>query len=177
MKKFIALFLMVSLLGINCATIKPTRKEKEWASKKRKNGATLLVQKMEGAQIRAELIAVKENLLLLKERDSGADVSVDISEIEAIRIIKRSWAGLGLIGGTASGVGVGYAITGLNKSGDYWFATPILLGSVLLFGLLGTVSGAIAGTDKTIQVEGKSDSEIQEILDQLRKKARVRNIQ
>jgi hypothetical protein len=177
MKKFTALFLMVSLLGMNCATIKPTRKEKEWILKKRKHGTKLIIQKIDEAQIRAELIAVKENSLLLMERDSGADVSIDISEIEAIRIINRSWAGLGLIGGTATGFALGYTITGSGKSGDNWFATPILLGSGLLFGLLGTVSGAIAGTDETIQVEGKSDSEIQEILENLRWKARLRNYQ
>ena len=35
----------------------------------------------------------------------------------------------------------------------------------------------IKGRDKTIQIEGKSDSEIQEILENLRKKARIQNYQ
>jgi hypothetical protein len=40
--------------------------------------------------------------------------------------------------------------------------------------LLGGIVGAFAGADKTIQIEGMSDSEIQEILKKLRKKARIR---
>ncbi len=41
--------------------------------------------------------------------------------------------------------------------------------------LIGGTIGAISGTDKTIQIEGMTDSEIQETLDKLRKKARVRD--
>jgi ABC-type transporter Mla maintaining outer membrane lipid asymmetry ATPase subunit MlaF len=43
--------------------------------------------------------------------------------------------------------------------------------------LIGGIIGATSGKDETIQIEGKSDSEIQETLEKLRKKARVRSIQ
>ncbi len=46
-----------------------------------------------------------------------------------------------------------------------WFGIPGLL--------VGAVVGSIIGTDKTIQIEEKSDSEIQESLEYLRKKARI----
>jgi hypothetical protein len=43
-------------------------------------------------------------------------------------------------------------------------------------GLLGGVLfGAAAGTDKTVQIEGMTDLEIQEAMDKLRKKARIRD--
>jgi len=41
--------------------------------------------------------------------------------------------------------------------------------------IIGAIIGGIAGTDKTIQIEGMSDSEIQETMDKLRKKARIRD--
>ena len=54
----------------------------------------------------------------------------------------------------------------------------IALGLGLLGGLAGYLIGAIfseaAGKDKTIQIEGMTDWEIQETLDYLRKKARIR---
>jgi hypothetical protein len=40
--------------------------------------------------------------------------------------------------------------------------------------LIGVIIGAVAGTDKTIQIEGMTDSEIEETLNKLRKKARIR---
>jgi len=41
--------------------------------------------------------------------------------------------------------------------------------------LIGAIIGAAAGKDKIIQIEGMTDLEIQEALDKLRKKARIRN--
>jgi len=47
------------------------------------------------------------------------------------------------------------------------------------FGLVGLILGGIAGltsgTDKTIQIERMTDSEIREALEKLRKKARIRD--
>jgi hypothetical protein len=49
----------------------------------------------------------------------------------------------------------------------------------LVFGLLGALLGAgvgaVAGTDKKIQIEGMSDLYIQATMDKLRKKARIRD--
>ena len=42
---------------------------------------------------------------------------------------------------------------------------------------LGGIVGASAGNDKIIQIEGKSDTEIKEILEKLRKNARIKNAQ
>jgi hypothetical protein len=64
MKKFISLFLVVSILLLSMPLKAKERK-----------GADLIIQKTDGTQVRSELIAVKENSLLLLERDSGAHVS------------------------------------------------------------------------------------------------------
>ncbi len=69
MKKFISLFLVFSILTLS---IPLTAKERK--------GADLIIQKIDGQQVRGEFIAVKENSLLLLDRDTGADVTVDIED-------------------------------------------------------------------------------------------------
>jgi hypothetical protein len=84
------------------------------------------------------------------------------------------------------GAGYGFLISAASLSALAWasdeeyFTDPEGGGPLVLavwFGipglLVGAVIGAIMGTDKTIQIEGKTDSEIQESLEYLRKKARI----
>jgi len=178
MKKFIYLVLVFSILALSGNMLAKERK-----------GADLIIQKTDETQIRGELIAVKENSLLLLKRETGADVSVDIGEIRIIEIVKESkvWKGIGygLLGGAVIGVLVGYL---LGDDPPIMGTGPILMTDdekalgygfyIGLFGAtLGGIIGAHAGVDKTIQIEGKSDSEIKEILEELRKKARIRNSQ
>ncbi|KPL05150.1 MAG: hypothetical protein AMJ73_02005 [candidate division Zixibacteria bacterium SM1_73] len=181
MKKFISLFLVFSILALSGNLFA-----------KEKRGANIAIYtvgvgeikpKMEGTpwetirpEIRGELIAVNQNSLLLLERNSGTDVTVDISEIKAVRIIKKSKALVGLfIGGL---VGAGFGLLTYSESNFFDFgASGNAAGGAILFGLPGLVIGAVLGTDKTIKFEGKSNSEIQEILETLRKKARIKNAQ
>ncbi len=166
-KKFISLFLVFSLIMLSANLYAKERR-----------GATLIVTKKDGQQIRGELITVKPNSLLLLDTE-GKDVSVSIADIKVIRIVKKSkallGAGLGLIilgGGTALSI----AIFGT------WESDEVL--DVALFGgaigaaaglLIAGVTGTLLGTDKTIRIEGMSDLEITETLDKLRKKARIRD--
>lgn len=184
MKKCISLFLVFSSFVLSGNL---------YAKKK---GAELIVQKIVGQQVRGELITVKENSLLLLDSESGADVSVDIREIKLIEIVKKSkslaWGGIGLISGAVIGALAGYiegddpymsggtgmfAMTGPglfsadDKAFMYGFSCSIAGGAI------GAIGGAIAGKDKIIQFEGKSETEIRKALNKLRKKARVRNSQ
>ncbi|MGB2907203.1 MAG: hypothetical protein WBB73_08875 [Candidatus Aminicenantaceae bacterium] len=149
---------------------------------KEKKGADLLVEKLDGTQVRGELITVKDSSLLLLDRESGADVSVDVKDIKVITSVKKSKA--------LQGAGLGFLISAVSLSVLAWATDeeffldpegggPLVL--ALVFGipglLVGTVVGAIVGTDKTIQIEGKIDSEIKEALDYLRTKARVPDYQ
>ncbi|NIM59026.1 MAG: hypothetical protein GTO16_08810 [Candidatus Aminicenantes bacterium] len=77
-KKFIALFLVFSLMMLSVNL-----------SAKERRGAKLIITKKEGYQIEGELITVKPNSLLLLSI-TGKDVSVDIADIEVIRIVKVS---------------------------------------------------------------------------------------
>ena len=172
-KKFIALFLVFSLLTINCF---PKRR-----------GINLNVARTDGQPIKGELIAVKENSLLLLEKEVGTDVSINISDVKIITIkgpttvLRLTLPILSAAGGAITGLtvwfigsagGLGYigGDKGEQKKDQKKFAGY----GALIAGSLGLVVAIIA-TDKTIQIEGMSDSEIQETLKKLRKKARIRD--
>lgn len=152
----------------------------------RKHGDELMIQKRDGQDVRGELIAVKHNSLLLLESDSSADVSVGVSDIEVIVFANKpkvfTRAGIGLLIGASAG-----ALLGLMYGSDKpngidepdrvsRSASKKALTLGAFFGLLGTLGGGIAGafegSDEIIFMEGKSESEIKEILEGLRSKAR-----
>jgi len=188
-KKFIALFLAFSLLMINCATFSRLEEKRE---ERKKHGANLIIQKINGQQVSGELITAKPNSLLLLNTE-GKDVSVDIEEIKVITVVKKSKAllgvGAGLLGGAGGGAVIGASlwVLGLPVAAIFgeagvegWkddFQDFLWNGALIGTGvgaLLGIIGGS-AGKDKTIQIEGMSDSEIQEALEKLRKKARIRD--
>jgi len=183
-KKLISLFLVFSLMMLSVDLYAKERR-----------GAKLIITKKDGHQIEGELITVKPNSLLLLNTD-GKDVSVDIEDIEVIRIAKKPKV--------ATGAGIGFLVGGVTgalispaeeKSTSFWATyymsflwlfishetaesmSGLITGLVYGVGgaLLGGAIGAVAGKDKIIQFEGMTDSEIQEALDKLSKKARIRN--
>ena len=174
-KKFISLFLALSLMAISCTTMTTQRQKTFESSKERKHGAKLIITKTNGQQIRGELITVKPNSLLLLGI-TGRDVSVGIADIKVIRVVGKSkallGAGIGLLIGFGSGALVGGT---LPVEGAHRYILP--------FGLIGVACGVLIGRiivdlqqkDKTIQIEGMTDSEINEVLEELRKKARIRD--
>ncbi len=191
-KKFISLFLVFSLVTINCATFGIG------GGKRERRGAKLIIQRI-GDQvketgledtpwetsammgIRGELIAVKPNSLLLLDTE-GKDVSIDIVNIKVIRVVKKSKVLFGAGLGAVICIG-GWGLAGAILAGD----EPPACDSALEFGLmmgacfspiaalLGGIIGGVAGTDKTIHFEGMTDSEVREALEKLRKKARIRD--
>lgn len=160
-KKFISLFLVFSLMMLSVNLYA-----------KEKRGAKLIITKKDGQQIKGELITVKPNSLLLLDAE-GKDVSVDIGDIEVIRIVKKSKGartGFLIGGGLALIVGVG------EIGAEVHGFIPSFIDGLILFALPGALIGAIIeGKDKTIQIEGITDLEMQEALDKLRKKARIRD--
>jgi hypothetical protein len=174
-KKIIALFLAFSLMMLSANLYAKERR-----------GAKLIATKKDGQQIKGELITVKPNSLLLLDTE-GKDVSVSIADIKVIKIVKKSqfWVGAfaGFLMGGAFGasLGISYADKEKSKPGllaGYMADWAILgygLGLGAIGALLGGLIGASVGTDKTIQIEGMSDSEIREALNKLRKKARIRD--
>jgi hypothetical protein len=147
-------------------------------SAKEKRGADLEIEKKYGPSVRGELITVKQNSLLLLSPE-GADVSVLINDVVDIKIVKKSkallGASIGLVAGATAGALYGAIEQPLSWGSPYYIVQEYYFAAIgagigLLIGGLG---GAALTEDEKIQVKGKSDSEIQEILEKLRKKARV----
>jgi len=178
--KFVPLFLIFSFLILSGNL-----------SAKKRNGAGLVIQKKDGKQEAGELIAVKQNSLLLLDY-KGVDLSVNIGEIRVIEIVKKSKTlvsgGIGLVSGAAIGALIGFLqgddppgmITGFGHSipipGILTADEKALYRGIscgILGGALGGIAGTIAGIDKRIQIEGKSEAEIKKVLNKLQKKARV----
>ncbi len=166
-KKFISLFLVFSLVMLSANLYAKERR-----------GAKLIITKKDGQQIEGELITVKPNSLLLLDTE-GKDASVDIADIKVIRIMKKSkvWTGAGL-GFLICGSGIAMYNELFFKEDGERYLKHIFTALLGLIGggigaLLGGFIGASAGKDKTIQIEGRSDLEIRETLEKLRKKARI----
>jgi hypothetical protein len=167
MRKFISLLLAVSFLGMNCVPYKQGKGIK--LEPGQTPGANLVIEKTDGQKERGELIAVIQNSLLLMERDSGLDVTINIKEIHTIEIVKNSnellWAVL--IGG-----GIG-ALLGFGMGGEWVPRDEV----TLKMGAIGVAFGMFAVTfagekNDLIQIAGKSDDEIAIELGMLRSKAR-----
>jgi len=162
-KKFVSLFLVFSLLALYGNL---------YAKKK---GAELIVRKKDGQEISGELIAVKENSLLMLV--SRVDYSVDIGDVSVIKV-KKSEALLGGFIGLILGIGIGYMV---GYSQDSWSkesagAMGMAIGGPIGAGV-GVGIGSGVSTYRKVQIEGRADSEIKEVLEKLRKKARIPDYQ
>jgi hypothetical protein len=163
-KKLISLVLVFSLMMLSVNLFAKERR-----------GAKLIITKKDGQQIEGELITVKPNSLLLLDTE-GKDVSVGIADIKVIRVVKKSkGARTGFLIGGGLALIVGLGQIGAEVHGFI----PSFIDGLIFFALpgalIGVIIGAVAGKDKTIQLEGMTDSEIQEAMDKLRKKARIRD--
>lgn len=181
MRKIIALFLVFSVLSLSVNLMAKERR-----------GADLVIYKTDGQLVKGELIAVKENSLLLKESSSGADVMAIVGDMKTIIIVKKSRAleqgALGLLIGGVVGFATGSAILytkkffgirgGLSPPDVYdHHSRPYGLVGAASGAVAGVMAGTSAGKDKTIRIEGKSYTEIKKVLDYLRKKSRVPDFQ
>lgn len=139
-------------------------------SARERRGANLVVTLKDGQTVSGELIAIKPDSLLLL---AGTDESVDLVGIKSIRIVKKDKGGLGGICGLLAGVAVSAIYAKTQPEED-------MAGlSVLVFApagvVIGVVAGLLAGKDKTIQFEGKSESDRARALAYFRGKARIRD--
>lgn len=176
-KKFTALFLVFSLVTLSVNLYA-----------KEKRGAKLIITKKDGQRIKGELIAVKEQSLLLLDSETGIDVSIDIWNVKTIEIKGNTQAlkgrGKGSLYGFLIGGGLG-VVAGVSfissLEGDAEPGGAIL--GIALYGALGGAIGYIIGgiigafvkESEVIHIEGMADLEIILVLEKLRKKARIRD--
>jgi hypothetical protein len=142
-------------------------------------GANLIVALKDGPSVAGELIAVKQDSLVLVS-PAGKDETVEFDKVSTITIVKKSKAGNGLLIGLLVG-GIAGGAWGVSQSKGYepMFDTlgEGLFTGILLFGtisgLVGLGIGAAAGTDKMIRMEGLSETQKSQVLKRLRGMARM----
>lgn len=133
----------------------------------RKKGAMLEIVLKNGTEMIGELLQVQPEslLLLVSYTEVGKDVYIkDIKTITIRRTSKALWTATY---GFLIGAGIG-TLASIGKGGE----TRIFYGGGL--SILGAISGLFIGSKsigETIAIEGKSDQEIKDILENLRQKA------
>ena len=155
-------------------------------------GAEVVVTLTEGFR-RGELVGVGAGGLILA-MESGIDgpwsqarpenrVTLPLSDIQSVRIIKKMrTANAGLIGAL---VGIPIGVVAAKVSGVEADDLNDAIGKGSLFLLGGMLAGAAASIlladplakDETYVLRGKSEEEIEKILVQLKKRARIENYQ
>jgi len=174
-KRFMTLFLVFCLVAFSGNL-----------SAQVKKGVKIEIETNDGQIIIGELITVKRDSLLLLDAETQVDLSLPINEVKTILVRNKSRIlELGVAGGL-----LGVAVQGLTgkSSKEVKSETQMrdvvatkrnpsfLLGGVIAGGA-GILLGAVTGMNKTIQIQGRSDAEIQQDLEKLSKKARVKGIQ
>ncbi len=172
LNKLIASMLIVSLLTLPGTVLAEEKK-----------GANLGVALKNGSAVYGELIAVRQNSLVLVS-PTGKDETVEFDKVTTITIVKKSKAGSGLLIGLLVGSIVGgvwglSGSKGVTSNDEPMFDSPAegLFAGILLFGtvsgLAGLGIGAAAGKDKTIRMEGLTETEKSQVLKSLRSMARI----
>ena len=89
---------------------------------KERKGAEVIISTKYIHRVRGELIAVKQNSILILDSSTAADISIDVPDIKTIRIIKKKNTllntGLGFLAGASGGVIIGLLVhSAINKGG------------------------------------------------------------
>jgi hypothetical protein len=148
-------------------------------SARERRGANLVITLKDGHSVTGELIAVKPDSLLLLN-PAGKDESVDRVGIRNIRVVRKlawSFPLWGFLAGAGVGAAIGYNFYIISPATDiHEKRKQAIWGGAIggaAVGLIGLGAGALAGIDKTIHLEGKSESEVGKALAYLRNKARI----
>jgi hypothetical protein len=151
-------------------------------SARERRGAKLGITLKDGHYFAGELIAVKPDSLLLLN-PAQKDESIEIAGIRSIRIVRKSKALLGAGCGLLAAVVATVIVSSGQKESDNPFELfgqgLEVAGAAVAFGGIGLGigigGGLLAGKDKLIQLEGKSESEVRKAMAYLRGKARIRD--
>jgi hypothetical protein len=169
MKKTISLSLVLSILALSGNLFA------------HKQGAVLRITDGDGQVIEGELLAIKQDSLLLMAASSQEGFTVDIDDIKSIEIKRdsresRFWSGFLpralILGAVGFGFAFGKAWIGgeedFQLEDGYPYAYIFALSGATLWGL----AKAVPGEYKTIRIEEKSPLKRENILKKLEKKAR-----
>ena len=141
-------------------------------------GAWMELTRLDGEFVEGRLLRVEENSLLIWTTTDR--VTINIKEIDKIRITRKSKAVkgalIGLLGGGAACYAIAHFKFGDSEDGWGVFITRVFgVGGALVGLITGTLIGLSAQNYKTYQVKGKSPSQIKKVLKKLKKRARFKD--
>jgi hypothetical protein len=143
-----------------------------------RRGKEVTVRTLDAREITGELIAVKADSLLLLEKSSGRDFSINVAEISTVKVIRQAKPLKGILYGFIIGFTVG-AVYGLINAGTdaKWWVYPAVWGG--LFSPFGAVAGLFAShivaTDSAILFKDMPPYYKVQLLKKLRKHARIKD--
>lgn len=141
---------------------------------KERRGATVVIAKKDGVEMRGELIAVKKDSLIVVDTN-GQSETVEPAEIRQVEMKTKATRniGKGVLLGLAAGAVVGALMADDPEVAPRW-AGALYVGAIGAGagGVAGLVAGA-AKSRKIITIEGRSENELAQALAKLRKSARV----
>jgi len=147
-----------------------------------RKGVKLVIQTTGGQEVVGELVTVKSESLLILNQETEEDTTINLSDIDVITVDNKSlmfelgMGGFLLVGAARLSL---HSALEKDKKDDESMSHQVQ--SVWLFGVIGggvgLLAGALAGMNKTIQIQGESEADIQNAMEKLSKKARVKGIQ
>ena len=185
MKRYPVLLLIVALIGTDCSVIEPVVDVaadyaiyKAATSGKTKRGVTMIIQTFDRQEVIGELIVVKtKDHSMSLYNESEGEMVINLPDVRTIFIFKKTKATVGAIIGFFTFVAISHHYwSSPIRFEDFWIAQVLPL-FWLSGGLIGYGIGASLEDFEIIQLEGKSDIEINMIMEHLRKKARVPEFQ
>lgn len=91
------------------------------AARKERRGAQVEVSLTDGSRVEGELLAVKIDALLIYETNRVQGKNLDLSQIQSVKVIKRSKAWTGLAIGAAAGLGLSAVCNSLAEDTTDFF--------------------------------------------------------
>ncbi|MFC2168087.1 hypothetical protein ACFLRW_03810 [Acidobacteriota bacterium] len=170
--KTVVLILVFSLLMLSGNSTAAIRK-----------GVKLVIQTTDGQEVVGELVTVKSDSLLILNAETEADTTVNLNDIDVITVDNKSLAfELGMGGFLLAGAARLSLHSAVEKdSANTEGATEHQVQEVFFIGAaggaVGVIAGLLAGMNKTIHIQGESEADIQNAMEKLSKKARVKGIQ
>jgi hypothetical protein len=140
---------------------------------KERRGSTVEVTMIDGSVAKGELLAVKDDVLLLYDQNDGQGKNIDLQEVFQVKVEKKSK----FLAGFAIGYGIGLGTLRLTLSRDSIMPYPFLFILPALPGLLGGLLGSIAGTDEQFSLAGELSRIRHENLEKLKRYGREQDFE
>ncbi len=159
--KFIMTILIFVLAGAAASPPLPARERR---------GSMVVVTLVDGGKVMGELLAVKEDVLLVYDAVAAQGVSIELRQATGVKVFKKAKFLKGLV----IGFGLGFAATMIcDTEGRIHGNTS--MSPALMAGLIGGALGVVAGMPEKITLTRDSPWSVEQNLERLERFAREKD--